>query len=139
MRCFSRTSCRWPNRPPAEEPPLNEEAPPASPSGGGDPGPPEAPEPRRYPSTIGGLFYILILLATVGAIGYVAVTGEWRTGVRVLSAAMGVGGVLRLIMPEKDAGMLAVRNRYLDSALLIGVGLTLAILTSSIPDQPPLG
>lgn len=73
---------------------------------------------------------------TVGSIAYVAVTGDWRIGLRYLAGAMGVAGLLRLALPEKDAGMLAVRNRYLDSTLLIGVGAAIFALTVAIPDQP---
>ena len=76
---------------------------------------------------------------SAGAIGFIAVTGDWRTGVRILAGALGFGGVLRLVMPAKDAGMLAVRNRYLDATLLIGAAIALALLAASIPEQPPLG
>ncbi|TYL51933.1 DUF3017 domain-containing protein [Nocardioides sp. BGMRC 2183] len=85
---------------------------------------------------MGGAFYIVILLVAVGSIGYVALTGDWRVGLRYLAGAMGAAGLLRLTLPEKDAGMLAVRNRYLDTTLLILVGAAIAFLTLTIPDQP---
>ena len=104
----------------------------------GDPGPvgePEAWQPRRYPSTIGGAFYLAILVAACTAIGIV-VGGDWRLGVRVLAAALAVAGVLRLVLPLRDAGMLAVRHRVLDVLILVGVAAALYWLAGSIPDQP---
>ncbi|WP_181407637.1 DUF3017 domain-containing protein [Nocardioides sambongensis] len=78
----------------------------------------------------------MILVVAIGSIGYVALTGDWRVGLRYLAGAMGVAGVLRLTFPEKDAGMLAVRNRFLDTSLLLVVGAAIAFLTVTIPDQP---
>ncbi|TIC86809.1 DUF3017 domain-containing protein [Nocardioides sp. GY 10113] len=70
------------------------------------------------------------------AIGVVAFGGDWRVGIRILSGALGVAGILRLALPEQEAGMLAVRGRLLDAALLIGVSIALFLLAASIPDQP---
>jgi len=96
---------------------------------------PSEPEERRYPSTIGGAFYLAILV-TAGAAVAIVMAHEWRLGVRVLASALGAAGVLRLLLPQRDAGMLAVRHRLIDVALLVGVGLALYWLAGSIPDQP---
>ena len=92
-------------------------------------------EGRRYPSTIGGLFYLCVLAAAAVGIGIVW-SGNWRLGVRWLSAALLTAATLRLVMPERDAGMLAVRHRFVDCFLLGGVGGILLFLAQSIPDQP---
>ncbi|QCW50166.1 DUF3017 domain-containing protein [Nocardioides dongxiaopingii] len=109
------------------------------PTGGtGDPevvGAPGAWQPRRYPSTVGGGFYLAILLTASTAIGIV-VTGDWRLGVRVLAAALAAAALLRLVLPRRDAGMLAVRHRVLDVLILAGVAAALYWLAGSIPDQP---
>jgi Protein of unknown function (DUF3017) len=98
------------------------------------PVPPEEP-PRRYPSTIGGGLYLVVLLG-VGA-GLVVVTiGDWRLGVRVAGVSLIVGAVCRLLLPQHHAGMLAVRNRWFDCALLTGLGVALIFLAGSIPNQP---
>lgn len=90
---------------------------------------------RRYPSTIGGAFY-LVVLAVVGiAIGIVA-TGSWRTGIRWFGAALVFAAVVRALLPAKDAGMLAVRRRWWDCLLLAGTGAAMIFLAGSIPDQP---
>ena len=64
--------------------------------------------------------------------------GDWRIGVRWIAAALLAAAVLRLFLPARDAGMLAVRRRAVDVALLAIVGLALVVLTVTIPNQPPL-
>ena len=93
------------------------------------------PGPRRHPSTIGGLFYLVVLAIT--AVGIViSWTGDWRLGVKWIGAALILGAVVRLVLPRRDAGMLAVRNRAVDAVMLSGVGVTLIFLSESIPNQP---
>ena len=96
---------------------------------------PAAAEPRRYPSTIGGAFYLLVLAAsTVGMV--IVVFGSWRTGVRWIGAALVFGSLVRLVLPSRDAGMLAVRSRWLDALMVSGVGAALFFLAATIPNQP---
>ena len=40
------------------------------------------------------------------------------------------------MLANRDAGMLAVRNRFLDVFLLSAAGAALIALASSIPDMP---
>lgn len=96
--------------------------------------PPEEP-PRRYPSTIGGALY-LVVLAGLGLGLSLAVLVDWRVGVRWMAAALIFAAVCRLLLPHRQAGMLAVRNRTVDVALLVGVGAALVFLAGSIPNQP---
>jgi hypothetical protein len=95
----------------------------------------EEVDDRRYPSTIGGAFYLLVLAA--GALGIAIVWGgDWRLGIRCLAGALCFAALLRLALPARDAGMLAVRNRWFDSALLSGAGAALFFLAATIPNQP---
>ena len=98
-----------------------------------EPGP---EEPRRYPSTIGGAFYLAILLVALASIGII-VASDWRVGVRVLGGCLGGAALLRLVLPQRDAGMLAVRHRAVDVVMLAAVAGVLWWLAGSIPDQPP--
>ena len=93
------------------------------------------PEPRRHPSTIGGLLYLVVLATTGVGIG-IAWTGDWRLGVKWVGAALVLGAVARLVLRRRDAGMLAVRNRAVDAVLLSGVGVIMIFLSESIPNQP---
>jgi cation transport ATPase len=89
---------------------------------------------RRYPSTIGGAFYLGILAVVALGLGVTAF-GHWRGGVHLISGALVAAAVLRLVLPARDAGMLAVRHRALDCSLLATVGVVLWVLASTIPDQ----
>ena len=112
---------------PSPEPPREEQ-----PTSAEDVG--EGP-PRRYPSTIGGAFYLLVLAVVAIAIGVVT-TGAWRGGIRWFGGALVFAALVRAVLPARDAGMLAVRARWWDCLLLAGTGIALIVLASSIPDQP---
>jgi hypothetical protein len=90
---------------------------------------------RRYPSTIGGAFYLVVLAVTGIGLGIVT-TGAWRLGIRWIAAALILAALARAVLPARDAGMLAVRHRWWDCLLLAGVGAALLFLAGSIPDQP---
>lgn len=90
---------------------------------------------RRYPSTIGGAFYLGVLAVVAVSIGIVT-TGSWRVGVRWFGGALLFAALVRAVLPAKDAGMLAVRRRWWDCLLLAGTGAALIFLAGSIPDQP---
>lgn len=92
-------------------------------------------EPRRYPSTIGGAFYLLVLGA-VGVAMVVVVLDEWRTGIRLMGGSLIFAAAVRLVLRRRDAGMLAVRHKVLDAVVLIVLGGSLIFLAGSIPDQP---
>jgi hypothetical protein len=101
--------------------------------------PPESAEPggRRYPSTIGGALYLLVLGASV--VGLVIITQDhWRLGVRWIAASLLVAAVARLVIPAQQAGMLAVRRRAVDVVILVLAGAALWFLAGSIPNQPSL-
>lgn len=100
-----------------------------------EPSPEGEPAERRYPSTIGGAFYLLILTGTGLGVGIVA-SGDWRLGIRCVGGALCFAAICRLVLPNRDAGMLAVRNRFVDAAILAGLGLALFFLATTIPDQP---
>ena len=90
---------------------------------------------RRYPRTVGGMFYLVVLAAM--AIGIVVVaTGNWRVGTHWIAGALLFAALIRLVLPARDAGMLAVRQRWLDCLMLAGVGGLLIFLAATIPNQP---
>ena len=94
------------------------------------------PEGRRYPSTIGGLFYLLVLTASAVGLGIVT-PGNWRLGVKWIAMALVFAALVRLVIPAPQAGMLAVRRRAVDVLILAFLGAALLILSISIPNQPP--
>jgi hypothetical protein len=90
---------------------------------------------RRYPSTIGGMFYLLVMAVVAFALALV-VLDEWRTGIRLMGGALVFGALVRLVLRSRDAGMLAVRHKVLDAVILVLLGGALIFLAGSIPDQP---
>ena len=105
-----------------------------------DPGVPDPPEDasgraRRYPSTIGGVFYLVVLAVTLVGLG-VAGAGAWRQGVSWIGSGLCFAAAVRVVLRGEDAGMLAVRRKLTDAVLLGGVGAALIFLAQSIPDQP---
>jgi hypothetical protein len=100
----------------------------------GDAEPGESPR-RRRPSTIGGAVYLLVLAAAGVGLSIVS-RGNWRLGVKWIAASLVVAAVVRLALPAREAGMLAVRRRLIDVALLAAVGVGLWFLSISIPNQP---
>nr|WP_300050230.1 DUF3017 domain-containing protein [uncultured Nocardioides sp.] len=117
--------------PPVEPPEPPESVPPVS----AEPPPEDPDEPRRYPSTIGGAFYLLVLGVVAVAMVVVALD-EWRSGIRLMGGALIFAAAVRLVLRRRDAGMLAVRHKVLDAAILVVLGGSLIFLAGSIPDQP---
>ncbi|MGY1821520.1 DUF3017 domain-containing protein [Geodermatophilus sp. SYSU D00079] len=76
----------------------------------------------------------LLLVLVVVAVGLLMVTFEhWRRGLVVVGVALVGGGLLRLLLPVRRVGFLAVRSRPVDVVLLAGVGVTLTAFALSIP------
>jgi hypothetical protein len=75
---------------------------------------------------------LLAVLVTVG-IGLIEVAVDhWRRGLVVIGVALVGAAALRVFLPVRRAGFLAVRSRPLDVVLLAGTGLVLAIVALSI-------
>ncbi len=76
---------------------------------------------------------LLAVLAVVG-IGLLLVTVEhWRRGLVVMGVALIGAALLRLLLPERRVGFLAVRSRPVDVVLMAAAGLALTIVSVAIP------
>ncbi len=93
------------------------------------------PEPRRIPSTLGGLIYLIVV--AINAVGLLVVAlGPWRRGVTLMGAGLLLGALARAVLRDRDAGMLRVRrSRWVDVLMLGGVGTALIVLANVIPNQ----
>ena len=98
---------------------------------------PEQPpgQPRRVPSTLGGMVYLIVCAISLAGLLLVAF-GPWRKGVAVIGAALVFAAGCRAFLKERDAGMLGVRSRWFDTTALVCVGAALITLANIIPDQP---
>lgn len=75
---------------------------------------------------------VLLLFAAGMAI---AGTGHWRRGAFVMGAAALAGGVIRWVLPQQWAGMLAVRRRWFDVLLMLGAGAVIWLVALVVPPQ----
>jgi hypothetical protein len=76
---------------------------------------------------------LLAVLVAVG-IGLLMVTfGHWRQGLSMIGLALVGAAVLRMLLPVRRVGFLAVRSRPLDVVLLAGTGITLTVTALTIP------
>ncbi|WP_040338481.1 DUF3017 domain-containing protein [Candidatus Blastococcus massiliensis] len=85
---------------------------------------------------LAGLIRQLPLLAVLAAVavGLALVTIEhWRMGLIVMGLALVGGALLRLFLPVRRVGFLAVRSRPMDVVLMSGAGLALVVVSVAIP------
>ncbi|QLQ11374.1 MAG: DUF3017 domain-containing protein [Nocardioidaceae bacterium] len=99
----------------------------------GLPEPELRPDPRRYPSTIGGLFYIVMALAAAAGLA-IAAMGAWRPGLIVMGMSLLGGAAARLVIADEAAGMLKVRRKSLDVAFVTLLGAGLIVLALIVPE-----
>ena len=85
---------------------------------------------------LAGLLRQLPLLAVLVAValGLVLVTFDhWRRGIVVIGLALIGAALLRLLLPVRRVGFLAVRSRSVDVVLLAGTGLVLTVVVLTLP------
>ena len=58
---------------------------------------------------------------------------HWRRGLVVMGVALLGGALLRLLVPLRRVGFLAVRSRPVDVLLLTGTGVALIAIAVAIP------
>jgi len=85
----------------------------------------------RRPRTLGGAVFLGVFVSTAVGLGIVVVA-SWRIGLIVLGSGLLVGGLARLVIPENDAGMLRVRRKWVDAALMTVVGATIVTVAITI-------
>ena len=93
-----------------------------------------APRPPLYVRRpfLAGLVRQAPLLAALIALGaglLLVTLGYWRRGLVVIGLAMTGTAALRLVLPLRRVGLLAVRSRWADVLMLAGAGLALTVLT----------
>ena len=85
---------------------------------------------------VAGLVRQLPLLAVLAvvAVGLALVAVEhWRKGLTVMGLALVGAALLRLFLPVRRVGFLAVRSRPVDVVLLAAAGLALTTISLAIP------
>ena len=74
-----------------------------------------------------------VVLVTVAVGLAVVALVDWRPGLYLVGLAVLLGAGLRASLPERSAGMLAVRARGLDVALLLVLGSGVLVLAHAVP------
>jgi hypothetical protein len=73
-------------------------------------------------------------VVAVGLLGVVAAAQHhWRKGLYVVAAACLLGALLRLALPTRRIGALAVRGRAVDVVTLLVLGAAVAVLANTVP------
>ena len=76
----------------------------------------------------------VVVLAVAGLGLVLAALVDWESGAVVLGLSLLLAAGLRLTLPARQVGLLAVRTRSLDAAVLLVLGFALVLLAGSIPD-----
>ena len=76
---------------------------------------------------------LLAVLVMVGLGLLVLAFDHWRTGIVIIGVALIGAAVLRLLLPVRRLGFLAVRSRPVDVVLLAGTGVALTVIVLLIP------
>ncbi len=90
--------------------------------------------PFRRPQTFGGVVYLAVVAMTLVGLG-ITVFGPWRTGVSWIGAGLLLAAVARLVLTEQGAGMLRVRRKWSDVAMMTVAGVALIVLAAVVPEQ----
>ena len=71
----------------------------------------------------------MLLVVLVVAVGFLLVAvHHWRRGLVIIGGGVGLAAVLRGVLPPRRAGLLAVRGRLLDTAVLGTLGVAIVLL-----------
>jgi hypothetical protein len=76
---------------------------------------------------------LLAVLVLVGVGLVVVAFDHWRKGVVIMGVALIGAALLRLLLPVRRVGFLAVRSRPVDVVLLAVTGLAVIVIVLTIP------
>ncbi|PRY51960.1 Protein of unknown function (DUF3017) [Geodermatophilus tzadiensis] len=85
---------------------------------------------------LAGVLRQLPLLAVLVAVGVglaMVALEHWRRGLLVVGLALVAAAGLRLVLPLRRVGFLAVRSRPVDVVLMAATGVLLTALTLAVP------
>jgi len=83
-------------------------------------------------------FAVVVATAVAGLV-VVAALDRFRRGSVLFAGAFGVAAALRLVLPARSAGLLAVRGRSFDVIAYAGLGVAIAALALAVPAEVPNG
>ena len=80
---------------------------------------------------------LLVIIAGVAAGLVIVFLGQstWRLGCLVIGASLAVGAVERIALPSREAGLLQVRSKGFDVAVLLLGAVAIIALAIAVPDR----
>ncbi|MQA83313.1 MAG: DUF3017 domain-containing protein [Streptosporangiales bacterium] len=90
--------------------------------------------PRGALRRLGEIPFLLILIGVAVGLATVGMH-HFKRGSVLIAAALMLGAVLRLVLPERQAGLLAVRGRAFDVLTFVALGAGIALMAVVVP--PP--
>lgn len=78
---------------------------------------------------------LLLVLVVVGAGMVLAELHHWRRGSFVIGGAMLLAAFLRAVLPDRLAGLLVVRSKWLDLVAMISLGVAICVLALLVPGR----
>lgn len=104
---------------------------PASPETSGAAGLPRPPRPW-YQQIAGQWPLAITLLGVAIGVGVMA-TGYWRRGSTLIGLTVAGAAVLRLVLPARLVGLLEVRSRWVDTLILLAIGVGILVTAWVVP------
>ncbi|MFD0685476.1 DUF3017 domain-containing protein [Actinomadura fibrosa] len=99
----------------------------------------KAPRGRSAtPHWLARLPYLFVLGGVAGGLALCALH-YFRKGSGLMAAALLLGALARLLLPESQLGMLAIRSRPVDVLTLVILGETVAFVALSVPPMNKTG
>ena len=87
----------------------------------------------RFARATNELPAVTVVTAGLAGILYAAVWHHWRRGLYVVALALLLGAILRLVLPTRRIGSLAVRTRATDVLTLTVLAAGVAFLAGAVP------
>lgn len=81
-----------------------------------------------------GQLPMVAVLSVVGLGLLLATLVDWQPGAVVVGVGMLLAAGLRLALPARQLGLLVVRSRGFDAAVLLALGFATVLLANAIPD-----
>lgn len=78
-----------------------------------------------------GPLLVAVVILLVGTV--LVVMGHWRRGPVVMAGALALAALLRLTLSDEKAGLLVIRRRWVDVAVLLTMAFSIAVLALVVP------
>lgn len=89
--------------------------------------------PRPWYLQIAGQWPLAVTLLGVALGVAIMATGYWRRGATLIGFAVAGASILRLVLPARLVGLLEVRSRWLDTLILLSIGVGVLVTAWIVP------